>query len=32
MKKIDFTELALHFVVLLFATWIVVSINILINL
>jgi hypothetical protein len=32
MKKIDFTELALHFAVLLFAVWFVVAINILINL
>lgn len=32
MKKIDFTELALHFAVLLFATWIVVGINILMSL
>jgi hypothetical protein len=32
MKKIDFTELALHFAVLLFTAWAVISINILINL
>lgn len=32
MKKIDFTELGLHFAVLLYAVWFVVAINILINL
>ena len=32
MKKIDFTELALLFAVLLYAVWFVIAINILMSL